>query len=82
MLHNFEILLISQICVVHFIIHDNICKQGAFLLINYLPYVKHCIVIPEDSLSIDHTYGIHVKAFSYFIEFKWCQTEHVKTVIN
>jgi len=45
-------------------------KKGAFLLINYLPYIKHCTCIPEDSLSIDQTYSIHVKAFSDYLEFK------------
>lgn len=51
-------------------IHENICKKGAFVLINYLPYVKHCIGIPEDSLSIDQTYSIYVKAFSDYIDSK------------
>jgi hypothetical protein len=35
------------------IIHDGIGKSGASLPVNYLPYVKLCIDIPEDGLSID-----------------------------
>lgn len=47
-----------------------VVKKGAFLLVNYLPYVKYCIGIPEDFLSVGQTYRIHVKAFSDYIEFK------------
>ena len=63
-------------------VHDTICKTDASSQVKYFPYLQICVNITEDGRSIDRNLQYTCKGVNNYIQFMFCQGNHIISVIN